>query len=95
LVLVDVLAALIKYLPLTLHGNQVLLLGEAGTVDIGHPVPCTFSIYKVPQVSIFKDLDEMRHERFLLFSFLFLWNWGLNSRLVLARKVLLPFELCL
>lgn len=63
LVLGDLFAALIKYLPLTLHCNQVLLLGEPGTVDIRHPVPCTsFSIYKVAQMTIFKDLKDTRHE---------------------------------
>lgn len=47
LVLVDLSAALVKYLPLVLYCSQVLLLGEACTVDIGHPVPRTFSIDKM------------------------------------------------
>ena len=48
LVLEDLLAALIEDLPLTLYCHQVLLRWETGTVDIGHPVPCTsFPINKV------------------------------------------------
>lgn len=63
LVLVDLLAALVKYLPLTLHCNEVLLSGETGAVDVGHPVSRTsFPIYKVAQKAIFKDLNEIRHE---------------------------------
>ena len=61
LVLVDLLAAFIKDLPLTLDGNQVLLHGETRTVDVGHPVPGTsFSINKVAQMTTFKDLNEIK-----------------------------------
>lgn len=74
LVLVDLLAALVEDLPLTLYCHQVLLRRETGTVDIGHPVPCTsFSINKVAQLTIFKDLNGIKQtlEMYLLFFFWF------------------------
>lgn len=74
LVLVDLLAALVEDLPLTLYCDQVLLRRETGTVDIRHPVPCTsFSINKVAQLTIFKDLNGIKQtlEMYLLFFFWF------------------------
>lgn len=58
LVLADLSGALVKYLPPVLHCSQVLLLGEACAIDIGHPVPRTFPIDKMAQVSVFKDLNK-------------------------------------
>lgn len=47
LVLADLSAALVKYLPPVLHRSQILLLGEACAIDVGHPVPRTFPVDKM------------------------------------------------
>lgn len=62
LVLVDVFTALVEYLPVALHGCQVLLLGESSTVDIGHPVPRTVAVDEMAQATVFKNLNKMRQE---------------------------------
>lgn len=74
LVLLDVSTTLIKYLPLVLHGQQVLLLGEPSTVDIGHPVPRTFAVDKMAQVTVFKNLNKMRHAVVFLCVFILFWS---------------------
>lgn len=55
----NLLTGLIVNLPLTLHCDQVLLLGEAGTVHQCHPMPtCPLPVYEVTESSAFKNLTS-------------------------------------
>lgn len=53
----DVLARLVEDLRVALHGNQVLLLGEARALDQRHPVTGgTPTIHEVAQAPVLEDL---------------------------------------
>lgn len=60
----DVFAGLVEDLCLHLHGDQVLLIREAGALDQSHPVPRSPSaVHEVAQLAVFEHLPAETRTR--------------------------------
>lgn len=60
----DVFAGLVEDLPLHLHGDQVLLVGEPRAFDQRHPVPrASSAVHEMAQLAVFEHLTAEKRTR--------------------------------